>query len=90
MPWLDLLPCSNWQSIQVMTRLEELDLSDCLELQSLPDTLGLLSRLQRLDVNDCASLEKLPSTLGQLTDLRHVNHAVQGGQRLWFKFCQTR
>ena len=65
-----MLQC--WHSIKVLTRLEELDLSDCPNLTTLPDTLGLLTRLQRLDVNDCANLEALPSTLGQLTKLRRV------------------
>ena len=79
LPWLDLLPCSDWHIIQVMTRLEELDLSDCSKLYSLPDTIGFLTKLQRLDVNDCADLKELPSALGQLTDLRRVNRAVEGG-----------
>lgn len=58
-----------------MTCLEELDLSDC-NLETLPDTLGLLTRLQRLDVSDCISLRELPSSLGHLANLRRV---------LWFE-----
>ena len=58
--------------IQVMTRLKELDLSDCSDLRTLPDTLGLLTQLERLDVSDCTCLEELPSTLGQLVSLRRV------------------
>ena len=54
-----------------MTRLEELDLSDC-NLETLPDTLGLLTQLQRLDVSDCMKLRELPSSLGNLANLRRV------------------
>ena len=66
-----------------MTRLEELDLSDCSDLRTLPDTLGFLTQLQRLDVSDCTCLEELPSTLGQLANLRRVTrqNAKLGSQQ---------
>lgn len=55
---------------QVMTQLEELDMSDCPRLEALPATLGLLAKLQRLDVSDCALLKRLPPSLGNLRSLR--------------------
>ena len=53
-----------------MTQLEELDMSDCMRLEALPTTLGLLTKLQRLDVSDCVSLTRLPQSLGNLKLLR--------------------
>ena len=60
----------NAHPVQVMTQLEELDMSDCMRLEALPATLGLLTKLQRLDVSDCALLTRLPQTLGNLKNLR--------------------
>ena len=54
----------------MMVRLEELDVSDCAQIEALPATLGLLTKLQRLDVSDCTSLKKLPGSLGNLKKLR--------------------
>ena len=56
--------------LQAMTQLEELDMSDCAQLEALPASLGLLTRLQRLDVSDCTSLRRLPPSLGDLRNLR--------------------
>ena len=60
----------NAHCLQVMTQLEELDMSDCMRLEALPATLGLLTKLQRLDVSDCISLTQLPPSLGNLKNLR--------------------
>ena len=57
-------------SVQVMTQLEELDISDCPRLEALPATLGLLAKLQRLDISDCAVLRRLPPSLGNLKSLK--------------------
>ena len=66
----ECLQCPHVHSVQVMTQLEELDMSDCARLEALPATLGLLAKLQRLDISDCALLKRLPSSLGNLKCLR--------------------
>lgn len=64
------LQCPGVHSVQVMTQLEELDMSDSLRLEALPATLGLLAKLQRLDISDCVRLKRLPPSLGNLKSLR--------------------
>ena len=44
-------------------------LSNCQQLQQLPDSISTLSRLVRLDVSQCTSLTQLPNSIGSMSSL---------------------
>ncbi|KAB1227383.1 TMV resistance protein N [Morella rubra] len=74
-PSLEILSLSNCrslsqvhQSIGVLKRLKELDLSNCEKLKSLPDLISLKS-LEQIDLRHCLELEKFPEIVGNLTSL---------------------
>ncbi|KAH9781861.1 ADP-ribosyl cyclase/cyclic ADP-ribose hydrolase [Citrus sinensis] len=56
-------------SIELLLRLEYLDLSDCKRLKSLPSSLCKLKSLEILDLSGCSNLQRLPECLGQLSSL---------------------
>ncbi|KAJ6417834.1 hypothetical protein OIU84_001254 [Salix udensis] len=55
-----------------LIHLRHLNLNDCRELVSLPETMCDLCNLQSLDVMWCCSLKKLPLATVKLVNLRHL------------------
>ncbi|WCJ30631.1 Disease resistance protein (TIR-NBS-LRR class) family [Euphorbia peplus] len=53
--------------------LEKLILKDCIRLEKVGDTIGLLSNLIFLDFRGCKSLKKLPESISGLTALENFN-----------------
>ncbi|WCJ30630.1 Disease resistance protein (TIR-NBS-LRR class) family [Euphorbia peplus] len=68
---LDFEGCQN---------LEKLILKDCIRLENLGCTIGLLSNLIFLNIQDCKSLKNLPQTIGSLRALERLN--VSGCSKL--------
>ncbi|KAJ6889212.1 hypothetical protein NC652_030111 [Populus alba x Populus x berolinensis] len=69
----------SWSSIKEIPKevgklihLRHLNLADCGELESLPETTCDLCNLQSLDVTWCRSLKELPKAIGKLIKLRHL------------------
>jgi len=63
---LDLSECPSIVNLQVSRNLRHLDLSNCVNLQSLICT---DSKLQTLDLSDCVSFRRLSCAYGQLTNI---------------------
>lgn len=59
--------------IRTLVMLEDLDLSRCPSLESLPDALSSLRLLTSLDLFCCASLASLPESLSSLTALEKLH-----------------
>ncbi|KAK0571951.1 hypothetical protein LWI29_023910 [Acer saccharum] len=59
-------------SIEHLTKLSELYLMRCENLESLPSSISNLISLQRLDISDCSKLEILPDNLGNLKSLKRL------------------
>ncbi|KAJ6358309.1 hypothetical protein OIU76_000084 [Salix suchowensis] len=55
-----------------LIHLRHLNLKDCIELVSLPETMCDLCNLQSLDVTGCSSLKELPRATVKLVNLRHL------------------
>ncbi|KAK3417778.1 hypothetical protein EUGRSUZ_H03741 [Eucalyptus grandis] len=75
---LILLGCESLieidKSIYQLKCLVFLDISDCLNLQRLPDELGRdLASLEYLSLRNCQSLKRLPKTIGNLESLIELN-----------------
>ena len=59
--------------VSQFTALQQLDLSQCSQLESLPESIGQLTALQQLNLSRCSQLESLPECIGQLTALQQLN-----------------
>ncbi|KAL2628894.1 hypothetical protein R1flu_013580 [Riccia fluitans] len=62
-----------------MTALEELEVSDCRELTSFPDSLGELKALRTLQISSCDELRSLPESVGRVEMLKwlYVEHCAK-------------
>ncbi|XP_044506091.1 disease resistance protein RPV1-like isoform X2 [Mangifera indica] len=56
-------------SIQDLSKLKKLDLTDCWSLESLPSSIGKLKSLEFLDLSGCLKLNSLPNEIGNLEAL---------------------
>ncbi|KAL9373041.1 hypothetical protein Peur_035285 [Populus x canadensis] len=61
-----------------LIHLRHLNLADCGELESLPETMCDLCNFQSLDVTYCCSLKELPNAIGKLIKLRHLRVVHSG------------
>ncbi|KAK9845999.1 hypothetical protein WJX81_008025 [Elliptochloris bilobata] len=61
------------EDIQVLTKLKELDVSECTALNALPRSLGALTGLESFRLHGCSSLSALPDTIGALLGLKELN-----------------
>ncbi len=78
---MNALPVGFWKSVP---RIQELDLSGCDDLETLPECTeddDLPTHLRILNVEDCWSLKRLPAFLGRLVHLRELNIRSAGGSR---------
>eukprot|EP00253_Pinus_taeda_P004392 PITA_04392 len=64
-----------WHGIsQAPLQLQELDLSECTQLERLPDlSFGSLSNLRTLNLSLCTQLERLPDSFGSLSSLHSLD-----------------
>eukprot|EP00878_Enallax_costatus_P022664 GHUV01024064.1.p1 GENE.GHUV01024064.1~~GHUV01024064.1.p1 ORF type:complete len:167 (+),score=15.07 GHUV01024064.1:215-715(+) len=67
------LPVSLTMALTQMTALRVLDLMECKDLESLPESFGQLTSLQWLNLHRCYRLSSLPVSFGQLSALRESN-----------------
>lgn len=68
----ELLECSECEGLHELHGLEELHVSRCTELISLPHGMQHLSFLQSLTITECTKLETLPGWLKHFTSLRSL------------------
>ncbi|KAD6454781.1 hypothetical protein E3N88_09487 [Mikania micrantha] len=62
--------------------LEELNLSNCVSLRSIPDSICQLKCLKELDLSHCRRVEKLPEELGRVECLKELKIEGAGISRL--------
>ena len=60
-------------SIELLTRLELLNLNDCRSLVRLPSSINGLKSLKTLNLSGCFKLENVPETLGQVESLEELD-----------------
>ncbi|KAH9725700.1 ADP-ribosyl cyclase/cyclic ADP-ribose hydrolase [Citrus sinensis] len=60
-------------SIELLTRLELLNLNDCRSLVRLPNSINGLKSLKTLNLSGCFKLENVPETLGQVESLEELD-----------------
>ncbi|KAH9782098.1 ADP-ribosyl cyclase/cyclic ADP-ribose hydrolase [Citrus sinensis] len=60
-------------SIELLTRLELLNLNDCRSLVRLPSSINGLKSLKTLNLSGCFKLENVPETLGQVESLEKLD-----------------
>ncbi|KAH9725673.1 ADP-ribosyl cyclase/cyclic ADP-ribose hydrolase [Citrus sinensis] len=60
-------------SIELLTKLELLNLSDCKNLVRLPSSIIALKSLKTLNLSGCFKLENVPETLGQIESLEELD-----------------
>ncbi|CAM6088955.1 unnamed protein product [Calypogeia fissa] len=60
------------EEISTWLGLRRLEIQDCLWIETLPQSLGLLRRLECLIISNCPSLLVVPKSLGVLRALRHL------------------
>ncbi|XP_052294995.1 TMV resistance protein N-like isoform X3 [Citrus sinensis] len=63
-------------SIELLTRLELLNLNDCRSLVRLPSSINGLKSLKTLNLSGCFKLENVPETLGQVESLEKLDISV--------------
>ncbi|KAK9689292.1 hypothetical protein RND81_09G049700 [Saponaria officinalis] len=69
MPYLQVLP----QGITSLTTLQDLYISDLVNLTALPENIGGLSQLRYLSISDCPKLTAVPQSLRGLTSLQTLH-----------------
>ncbi|KAH9781763.1 ADP-ribosyl cyclase/cyclic ADP-ribose hydrolase [Citrus sinensis] len=62
--------------IELLTRLELLNLNDCRSLVRLPSSINGLKSLKTLNLSGCFKLENVPETLGQVESLEKLDISV--------------
>ncbi|KAH9725732.1 ADP-ribosyl cyclase/cyclic ADP-ribose hydrolase [Citrus sinensis] len=60
-------------SIELLTRLELLNLNDCRSLVRIPSSINGLKSLKTLNLSGCFKLENVPETLGQVESLEKLD-----------------
>ncbi|KAH9782122.1 ADP-ribosyl cyclase/cyclic ADP-ribose hydrolase [Citrus sinensis] len=60
-------------SIELLTRLELLNLNDCRSLVRLPSSINGLKSLKTLNLSGCFKLENVPETVGQIESLEQLD-----------------
>ncbi|XP_021846911.1 putative disease resistance protein RGA3 [Spinacia oleracea] len=58
--------------VQYLTSLQELNFSECRDIEALPDWISNLSSLESLFIKNCKALESLPGSLQNLTNLQRL------------------